>query len=86
MAAGRAVVATDVGDTRYLIDHEKTGFVVRPGDTDELVTRMRALIEDPVLCKQFGEAGRKKAEAEFGADRLVDNTLAAYREFGWMDT
>ena len=30
-----------------------------------------------------GEAGRAKAEREFGLDRLVAETLAAYRAAGW---
>jgi len=34
----------------------------------------------------MGEAGRAKAEQEFGSDRLIADTLAAYRAAGWEET
>ena len=86
MACGRAVVATDVGDIPSLVEDGKTGFVVRRGDNAMLIDRMASLIEDRDLCRRLGEAGRAKAEREFGLDRLVSGTLAAYRVAGWKDT
>ena len=41
--------------------------------------------DDQELCRSMGEAGRAKAEREFGLDRLVPDTLAAYRAAGWKD-
>jgi glycosyltransferase involved in cell wall biosynthesis len=86
MACGRAVVATDVGDTPMVIEHEKTGFVVARGDDATLVECMATLIADRELCRSMGEAGRRKAEREFSLDRLVSETLAAYRAAGWKDS
>lgn len=86
MACGRAVVATDVGDVPYLVEDGKTGFVVRRGDDTALVARMATLITHTDLCRHMGEAGRIKAEREFGFDRLVAGTLAAYRASGWKET
>lgn len=85
MACGRAVVATDAGDVPYLVDDGITGFVVDRGDSVALVDRMARLITEPDLCNRMGQAGRRKAEREFGLDRLVSETLDAYRAFGWRD-
>jgi glycosyltransferase involved in cell wall biosynthesis len=85
MACGRAVIATDAGDVPYLVEDGKTGFVVRRGDDATLVERMARLITDQDLCRSMGEAGRAKAEREFGLDRLVADTLAAYRAAGWKE-
>jgi glycosyltransferase involved in cell wall biosynthesis len=85
MACGRAVVATDAGDVPSLIEEGKTGFVVRRGDDATLVERVAQLISDRCLCRRMGEAGRAKAEREFGLDRLVEETLACYRVVGWND-
>jgi glycosyltransferase involved in cell wall biosynthesis len=85
MACGRAVVATDVGDTPSLIENEKTGFVINRGDDTTLVERINTLIVDRELCQRMGEAGRAKAETEFTTKRLVLRTLAAYRAAGWND-
>jgi glycosyltransferase involved in cell wall biosynthesis len=80
MASGRAVVSTDVGDVQELVTEGETGFVVSRDDDQAFADRLRALILDPGLCKKMGLAGRAKAENEFGLDRLVDRTLAAYQE------
>jgi glycosyltransferase involved in cell wall biosynthesis len=85
MACGRAVVATDVGDTPSIVEHQKTGFVVPRGDDAALVECMATLLADRELCRRMGEMGRLKAEREFGLDRLVSETLAAYRAAGWKD-
>jgi glycosyltransferase involved in cell wall biosynthesis len=83
MACGRAVVATEVGDIPLLIEDEKTGFVVPRGDETALVTHMATLISNRDLCHRMGNAGRAKAEQEFGLDRLVTETLSVYRDAGW---
>lgn len=83
MASGRAVVGTDVGDVGDLVDDGVTGFIVPSGDLDALTDRLHRLLSDPGLSQRMGEAGRSKAEREFGIDRFVDETLAVYRELGW---
>jgi glycosyltransferase involved in cell wall biosynthesis len=85
MACGRAVVATDVGDVPSLIEEGKTGFVVPRGDEETFLARMVTLMTDSDMCRRMGEAGRAKAEQQFGLDRLVSETLAAYRTIGWKD-
>jgi len=86
MACGRAVVAMDAGDIPHLVEDGKTGFVVRRGDIETLVERMVTLIADRDLCRRMGEAARTKAEQDFGLNRLVEETLTAYRAAGWKDT
>lgn len=86
MACGRAVVATDVGDVPNIVEDGTTGFVVRCGDDAMLIERMATLITDRNLCCRMGQAGRAKVEREFGLDRLVIETFAAYRSAGWKCT
>ena len=85
MACGRAVVATEVGDIPFLIEDGKTGFIVPRGDEETLVSHMVTLISDRNLCQRMGNAGRAKAEQEFGLARLVTETLSVYRAAGWKD-
>jgi glycosyltransferase involved in cell wall biosynthesis len=86
MACGRAVVATDAGDVPSLVEDGKTGFVIPRGDEGTLLARIVTLMTDHDLCRRMGEAGRVKAEQQFGLDRLVSETLAAYKVMGWKDT
>jgi glycosyltransferase involved in cell wall biosynthesis len=84
-ACGRPVVAMDVGDIRALIDDGKTGFVVPQGDEITFSERVLQLLCDDELCNRMGMAAREKAEREFGLERLVSETLAAYKAAGWKD-
>jgi glycosyltransferase involved in cell wall biosynthesis len=86
MACSRAVVAVAAGDTPSLVDDGETGFIVRRGDDEALADRMATLIRDRSLCLRMGEAGRAKAEREFSANRLMRETLNAYRSVGWRDS
>jgi len=85
MACGRAVVATAVGDIPFLIDNDKTGFVVNKDDHATFTQKMGVLVNDIDLCRRMGETGRAKAEKEFGLDRLVSETLGVYAAAGWKD-
>lgn len=86
MACGRAVVAMDVGDMSSLVEDGTTGFVVAPGDEAQLAQCMATLIADHDLCRRMGEAGRLRAEHEFGLERLVSDTFATYQAVGWQDS
>jgi glycosyltransferase involved in cell wall biosynthesis len=85
MASGRPVVAMDAGDVPSLVDDGKTGFIVRQDDTNALAERIAVLLQNPSLCERMSVAARLKAEKEFGLERLLGETLAAYRMAGWHD-
>jgi len=85
MACSVPVVAMDAGDISYLVEDGVTGFVVRQDDEGGLADRITQLLTDERLTLNMGEASRKKAEQEFGLDRMVSETLSAYRTAGWKD-
>jgi glycosyltransferase involved in cell wall biosynthesis len=85
MTSGRPVVAADAGDIADLVVHGKTGFVVPQGDDAGLKQYVTLLLTNPGLCQAMGEAAREKANREFELDRLVTETLTAYRAAGWKD-
>jgi len=85
MACGLPVVAMETGEIPYLVEDGKTGFVVRQEDEATFVKYVSLLLSDDGLCLKMGEAGREKAKREFTLERLVSETLAAYRVAGWRD-
>lgn len=56
MAAGLAVVATSTDGSRALVDHERTGLLVAPGDVDGIAAAMVALLTDSVRSPRLGDA------------------------------
>lgn len=53
MACGCAVVATDCGGPRDIIKDGENGFLVKVGDIDRIVDRVKTLLGDEVLRQQF---------------------------------
>jgi glycosyltransferase involved in cell wall biosynthesis len=58
----------------------KTGFVSPRGDESGFRARLRELIENPVLRRQMGAAGRKRYEREFTLDGMLRKTFAVYQQ------
>ena len=85
MACGLPVVAMGTGEIPYLVEDGKTGFVVPQEDETMFVERVSLLLGDDELCLNMGAAAREKAKREFTLERLVSETLAAYRAAGWRD-
>ena len=81
MAMGLAVAGTTAGGIPEAVEDGVTGLLVPPGHADALAGAIVRLLQDPALRARMGEAGRARVAAEFGVDRLVEGTLAAYRTF-----
>ncbi len=85
MACGLPVVAMNAGDIPSLIENGTTGFIVGQDDEVGLASRILELSNDAALRREMGRAARAKAEQNFGLDRLMLQTLDAYRSAGWAD-
>ena len=79
MAAGLAVVATDVPGHRDVVVPGETGLLVTPEDPAALADAIAALLTDPARRKSLGQAGRERVRQEFSISAMVDATAAAYR-------
>jgi glycosyltransferase involved in cell wall biosynthesis len=79
MAAGLAVVATDVPGHRDVVVPGETGLLVVPDDPAALAAAVAALLTDPARRKSLGQAGRERVRQKFGIRAMVDATAAAYR-------
>jgi glycosyltransferase involved in cell wall biosynthesis len=84
MAAGVPVVASAVGGIPDQVRHDKEGLLVPPGETEALGDALLALLRDPARARSLGEAGRRRAAAEFGHATMVRRIEDVYREvLGW---
>jgi glycosyltransferase involved in cell wall biosynthesis len=70
MAAGRAVVSTDVEGVRELLGDAATEQVVARGDYQALATRIAALVADEGGLQRLGTANQRRAE-QFSWDKMV---------------
>lgn len=84
MACETAVLATRVGGIPEVVADGSTGKLVNySGDgaalEAELLNAIIELMNQPALLQQYGEAGRKRAAAEFGWPAVARDTLALYQ-------
>jgi len=78
MAAGRPVVATDVGSTAHLVVEDRTGHLVPRDRPGEMAAALARLLDDPGAARRLGAAGREQARERFLPGRVADRTLAVY--------
>jgi glycosyltransferase involved in cell wall biosynthesis len=79
MASGLPCVATAVGDVPKIIRDGDCGFLVASGDIESLSARVIALLRDPALRRQLGDAAQRRVEEEFSAHRMATKYLNVYR-------
>ena len=75
MAAGRAVVSTDVGDVRDIAAEENRAFVTKLGDEPAYAVALARLLDDAALRATLGEANRRRANEVYP----LPGMFAAYR-------
>ena len=79
-AVGRPVVASNLGALAELISDGESGLLVAPQDPDALAGAMQRVMDEPDLRRRCVAQGRKRVEAEWSLDRMVERTLAVYEE------
>ena len=81
MAAGRAVVATNVGGASEAIVEGETGHLVDSGDDRAMAERLIALLRDPERRRSMGSNGRHRVEQRFSTENRLNTTIALYKKF-----
>lgn len=76
-AAGKPIVASDIGGLRDVVVDGETGLLVAPADPQALRAALQRLLGDPALRQRMGDAARLHA-AGFGPDAVVPRFEEAY--------
>jgi glycosyltransferase involved in cell wall biosynthesis len=79
-AAGRPVVATDVGGVREVVRWGVTGDLVKAGDHRGVAEAVDALLREPARAAAYGAAGPGHVIARFSQERLAANLTELYGE------
>ncbi|MBD3368446.1 MAG: glycosyltransferase [Candidatus Eisenbacteria bacterium] len=78
MAAGRPVVATDVGGNREIVEDGVTGKLVPPADPPALAAALLEVVEDPEAAHRMGAAAAELVRRRFTVDHMVERTIEVY--------
>ena len=77
MASACAIVATDVGETRRMLD-ERSAVFVKPGDAAGLRAAILGLLADPDRRRAMGARARARVISEHTLERFAAYFLAAF--------
>lgn len=80
MAAGCPVVATRVGGLPDLISHERTGFLVPPGDAHAMAEAVLRVLTDRDIAARITDEAKTLIPTRFSADRLGRDMADLYDE------
>ena len=78
MSWGLPVVATDSGGLPTLISHLETGFIIEQTNQQMLKSRLKQLLDDPLLREQMGNAGRERVRSKYGWDNFCTELEGVY--------
>ncbi len=70
--AGRPCIASNVGGLPEIVDHDTTGLLVPPGDSEALADAIIRLLQNQPMAEKMGLAGRKRAEKLFDFEAMID--------------
>jgi len=76
-ACGIACVATRTAGIPEIIDHERTGLVIEPGDPGALADALERCLADAALRRSMGLAARERMERLFDA-RVACTSLGSF--------
>ncbi|HNB53764.1 MAG TPA: glycosyltransferase family 4 protein, partial [Anaerolineales bacterium] len=79
-AAGLPVISTRLAAIPEIVHEGETGLLITPGREDELLTALRALIENPALRKEMGAKAMQVIQTTFDAEANAFRLLALLKQ------
>ncbi len=78
MAAGKPVIATNVGGNPEVVVNNETGILVPAANSQMLAKAMLSLLKNKKLAQKMGEAGRKRVETIFNFQVMLTKLEKLY--------
>jgi glycosyltransferase involved in cell wall biosynthesis len=72
------VIASEIGGITDIVQHDRTGILVPPGNEQALASALSRVLTDQPLSRALGRAGRDRLREAFSWDRIVDRWEDVY--------
>ena len=74
----KPVIATNLGSLRETIIHEETGLLFHQQDFLDLREKVNFLLQNPALCKQYGDNAYHKLQDEYGSEKHYEKLMNVF--------
>ncbi|MBD3236125.1 MAG: glycosyltransferase [Candidatus Eisenbacteria bacterium] len=79
-ATGLPIVATRAGGIPESVEDQQSGFLVPPGDDEQMAARVSQLLDDAALRGEMGRRGRRLVAERFDRAKLTERLIRIYEE------
>ncbi len=79
MVMEKPVIATDSGGNRELIDNGRTGYLVPPFSSRDMVDKMVKLLNNKELRLSMGHQGKRRVIEEFSTEKMIGQYFELYQ-------
>ena len=80
MALGKPVIATSGGGTNEIVIDNGNGFLIGPGETNQLIENIEKLISDGELRLSLGENAKKTVYKQFDLKLMTRDYILMYQQ------
>lgn len=78
MACARPVITTNISSMPEIVEDERTGYLIAPGDSNALAERALTLLQDEPLRARMGQAARQRVAERFSHDVMIERLEALF--------
>lgn len=79
-SCGRPIITYDVPGCREIVKNGHNGYLLKPGDLNQLVNKIKSLIVDRNLCYKMGLNGREIVKNNFTEEKIAKQTFSVWKE------
>ncbi|MGB9602257.1 MAG: glycosyltransferase family 4 protein [Verrucomicrobiia bacterium] len=80
LAGSKPVIAYDCDGAREVCIDGKTGFLIKPGDTNRLFEAIAELVSKPSLRESMGKTGQSFVIENFAEEKMIDSIYNLYNQ------
>ncbi|WP_335348267.1 glycosyltransferase family 4 protein [Bacillus sp. JJ1503] len=80
MQAGKPTIVSNTGGLKEIVQHKRSGMLMKPGCSDSLIEQIKYLLENESHAEQIGLSGKKRVETIFSWERVAEETVKVYEE------
>ena len=80
MAMGKGIVASNLAQIGEVLEHQKTAWLVKPGDVKDLADGILRLAQDKKLREELGKNARQKAIKNYTWEENVKRLIKVFEQ------